>query len=88
MEGEASPVPVGDGCSGCGRSTAAGGPLFPDRRRIEAASGPAYLCADCHAALRAARGDRLLTDAEVRRVVDSGNAVGLIWGGGGIPGIG
>jgi hypothetical protein len=65
-----------------------GGAYFSDRRRVEASSGPAYLCAECHAALRAARGDRPLTDAEVRRVVDGGNAVGLIWGGGGPPGIG
>jgi hypothetical protein len=84
---EASPLAL-EACSGCGRSTAVGSVHFSDRRRIEALSGPAYLCAECHAALRGARGDRPLTDAEVRRVVDSGNAVGLIWGGGGTPGMG
>jgi len=80
------PTPA-DPCLGCGASTAPGSVRFAERHTVNASDGDAFLCAECHASLTTMRGDRPVTEDEVRRLVESGAAVGLLWGGGG-PGIG
>ena len=42
------PTPQGQPCSGCGRMTQAGTPLFSDRRTTHTDGGSIYLCGECN----------------------------------------
>jgi hypothetical protein len=64
-------------CAGCGESTAAGTPFFSDRRRLADGS---YLCVLCNSKLAAARGRHVLTDEEVRQLIQNGTMAAIVWG--------
>jgi hypothetical protein len=73
-------------CLGCGEQTAVGTFLFSGRHDINVAGAPrAYLCDECYAKARAAKGGEL-TDADRRVIAKNGLviAVGFFGHGGGI----
>jgi hypothetical protein len=70
-------------CSACGEETAAGSPLFSERRRIDHADGGrTFLCPICDARASQRQGRRL-TDEELERFITSGSLAMIA----GLPGV-
>jgi hypothetical protein len=73
--------PALEPCAGCGEETATGSVFFSDRSLVNRSDrSTAYLCTLCDSRIRASRRGHRLSDEEVRKVVENGNAAGLLWG--------
>jgi hypothetical protein len=60
----------------CGEETAVGSVFYSDRRSIDQADGSrTYLCSLCEARLAEGQRKGRLTEAEIRRLVDTYSAV-------------
>ena len=69
-------------CVGCGEETAVGSVFFSDRETVERSDGTrTYLCTLCDARIRSSRKGKLLTDEEVRSVVENGSMAAISWAG-------
>jgi hypothetical protein len=82
---ETGPPPP-QACAGCGRSTAAGTPLFSGRRVIppaadDTAAESSYLCEECAERIHIAAREARLSDEQLREKIESGEIQGMTYKG-------
>ena len=73
-------------CHSCGRSTAAGSPLFAGRRVIppdadDSAAESSFLCEECAEQIHVAARESRLTDEQIREKIASGEIPGMTYKG-------